>query len=118
MVPYRAYLALKTVDNDVATWVPSVSDILAEDWYIEGSADSYHEYYVRLRDFFTQLTRYGGGPDAVLFDVLETITDINDDMNHSRPLDESITRAKKELDLILEGDRAAREEVAKTLSFE
>jgi hypothetical protein len=32
LVPYRAYLALKTAQNDVATWVPSGSDILAEDW--------------------------------------------------------------------------------------
>lgn len=32
MVPYRAYLALKTADNDVATWAPSCSDVLAEDW--------------------------------------------------------------------------------------
>lgn len=34
MVPYRAYLALKTVDGDVATWAPSCSDVLAEDWGI------------------------------------------------------------------------------------
>lgn len=34
MVPYRAYLALKTVDDDVATWAPSASDALAEDWEI------------------------------------------------------------------------------------
>jgi Protein of unknown function (DUF2829) len=33
LVPYRAYLALKTAQEDVATWVPSVSDVLAEDWY-------------------------------------------------------------------------------------
>lgn len=32
LVPYRAYLALKTVDQDVATWAPSCSDVLAEDW--------------------------------------------------------------------------------------
>lgn len=32
MVPYRAYLALKTVQDDVATWVPSISDLLADDW--------------------------------------------------------------------------------------
>lgn len=32
MVPYRAYLALKTPDGDVATWAPSCSDALAEDW--------------------------------------------------------------------------------------
>lgn len=32
MVPYRAYLALKTAQGDVATWAPSGSDALAEDW--------------------------------------------------------------------------------------
>ena len=31
-VKYRAYLALKTAQGDVATWVPSISDCLAEDW--------------------------------------------------------------------------------------
>jgi hypothetical protein len=34
MIPYRAYFALKTVDEDVAVWVPSTSDILAEDWQV------------------------------------------------------------------------------------
>lgn len=34
MVPYRAYLALKTAQDDVAVWVPSVSDLLATDWYV------------------------------------------------------------------------------------
>jgi hypothetical protein len=34
MVPYRAYFALKTVDNDIATWVPSTSDILETDWQV------------------------------------------------------------------------------------
>ena len=33
-VAYRAYLALKTAQGDIATWVPSVSDCLAEDWFI------------------------------------------------------------------------------------
>lgn len=33
-VPYRAYIALKTAQNDVATWSPSTSDALAEDWVI------------------------------------------------------------------------------------
>jgi len=31
-VPYRAYLALKTAQEDIATWAPSTSDALAEDW--------------------------------------------------------------------------------------
>jgi hypothetical protein len=32
LVPYNAYLALKTVDERVSTWVPSVTDCLADDW--------------------------------------------------------------------------------------
>lgn len=34
LIPYRAYLALKTAQDDVATWAPSCSDVLAEDWVI------------------------------------------------------------------------------------
>ena len=34
MIPYRAYWALKTAQEDVATWSPSGSDSLAEDWLI------------------------------------------------------------------------------------
>ena len=33
-VAYRPYLALKTVQGDIATWQPSISDCLAEDWQI------------------------------------------------------------------------------------
>lgn len=34
LVPYRACLAMKTVRGDVVTWAPTVSDALAEDWYV------------------------------------------------------------------------------------
>lgn len=34
LVPYRQYWALKTAQQDVATWAPSGSDSLAEDWVI------------------------------------------------------------------------------------
>lgn len=34
LVPYRHYLALKTAQDDVATWSPSTSDALAEDWVL------------------------------------------------------------------------------------
>lgn len=34
MVPYAAYLAIKTVDGTVSTWAPSVGDCLAEDWVV------------------------------------------------------------------------------------
>jgi len=32
LVPYNAYLAIKNVDETISTWVPSVNDVLAEDW--------------------------------------------------------------------------------------
>lgn len=32
MVPYKAYMALKGIDGQVSTWVPSSTDCLAEDW--------------------------------------------------------------------------------------
>lgn len=34
MVPYNAYMAIKTVNDTVSTWVPSVNDCLADDWHI------------------------------------------------------------------------------------
>lgn len=34
LVPYNAYLALKGVDGRVSTWVPSSTDVLAEDWIV------------------------------------------------------------------------------------
>ena len=34
MVPYRAYIAMKTVTNEVVPWVASQSDILENDWII------------------------------------------------------------------------------------
>ena len=34
MVPYREYIALKTVDNQVVPWLASQTDVLAEDWQI------------------------------------------------------------------------------------
>ena len=34
LVPYRHYIALKTAQNDIATWSPSTSDALADDWEI------------------------------------------------------------------------------------
>lgn len=34
LVPYRAYIAMKTVDNDVVPWLASQTDVLADDWQI------------------------------------------------------------------------------------
>lgn len=33
MVKYNSYFAIKNVNGTVSTWVPSVNDCLAEDWY-------------------------------------------------------------------------------------
>jgi hypothetical protein len=38
LVPYRAYMALKTAQNDIAMWTPSGSDALAEDWFVLGAS--------------------------------------------------------------------------------
>ena len=34
LVPHNAYMAIKNVNNTVSTWVPSVNDVLSEDWQI------------------------------------------------------------------------------------
>jgi len=34
LVPYRSYIAMKTVDNDVVVWTASQTDVLAEDWLL------------------------------------------------------------------------------------
>ena len=34
VMKFRPYMQLKTAQNDCAMWVPSCSDILAEDWVI------------------------------------------------------------------------------------
>lgn len=32
-VPYRDYIAIKTVDGSVVPWVATQTDLLAKDWY-------------------------------------------------------------------------------------
>ena len=34
MVPYTAYIAMKTVRNEITPWAPAQSDVLEEDWII------------------------------------------------------------------------------------
>lgn len=34
LVPYRPYIAMKTVDENVVPWVASQTDLLEEDWFI------------------------------------------------------------------------------------
>lgn len=34
MVPYQAYVAMKTADNTIVPWLCSQSDFLAEDWVV------------------------------------------------------------------------------------
>ena len=34
MVPYQAYLAMKTAQDTVVPWLASQTDLLAKDWYI------------------------------------------------------------------------------------
>jgi hypothetical protein len=34
MVPYAAYMAIKNMNETVSTWVPSVNDVLGDDWQV------------------------------------------------------------------------------------
>lgn len=34
MVPYRAYIAMKTAQGDVVPWLASQSDVLEDDWMV------------------------------------------------------------------------------------
>ena len=34
LVPYNEYLAIKNVDDTVSTWVASINDMMAQDWYV------------------------------------------------------------------------------------
>ncbi len=34
LVPYNPYLAIKNVDGTVSTWVASINDQLATDWFV------------------------------------------------------------------------------------
>ena len=34
MIPYGAYIAMKTAQNNVVPWLASQTDVLAEDWYV------------------------------------------------------------------------------------
>jgi len=34
MVPYGAYIAMKTAQNNVVPWLASQTDVLAEDWQV------------------------------------------------------------------------------------
>jgi hypothetical protein len=36
LVPYSAYLAMKTAQDNVVPWLASQTDILAEDWVVVG----------------------------------------------------------------------------------
>jgi len=39
MVPYCAYIAMKTAQNNVVPWLASQTDVLADDWHVvEGDA--------------------------------------------------------------------------------
>lgn len=48
-VPYRAYWALKTAQNDIAMWAPSGSDSLAEDWEVSFTLSVHVEVFDKIQ---------------------------------------------------------------------
>jgi len=51
-VPYRDYLAMKTVQNDVVPWIASQSDLLCDDW-----EEYFNEYQNKLKQIKTQIDK-------------------------------------------------------------
>ena len=41
MVPYGAYIAMKTAQNNVVPWLASQTDVLSEDWIVIQPAKGY-----------------------------------------------------------------------------
>lgn len=41
MVPYCAYIAMKTAQNNVVPWLASQTDMLAEDWQTVGAEEDF-----------------------------------------------------------------------------
>jgi hypothetical protein len=48
LVPYRAYIAMKTAQGDVVPWVASQSDILAEDWVIANNGLAIGDHVISI----------------------------------------------------------------------
>lgn len=52
-VKYNPYMAIKNVNGTVSTWVPSVNDCLAEDWYgieVNDLGKEIPDYILRMKE--------------------------------------------------------------------
>lgn len=54
----------------------------------------------RIECAVEQLVRYGGQPDARVLMLLDLLTDLNDDLWHSRNLSSVLTKVRDQLDQI------------------
>ena len=66
MVPYNAYLAIKTTADTVSTWAPSVNDALADDWVIVEGRPKYLPHQQRVVDEKAELDERLGKLHAFL----------------------------------------------------
>ncbi len=57
-VPYRDYIAMKTVDNEIVPWVASQSDVLVEDWVVVGGRDKKLSSLGRTMNEILELIEY------------------------------------------------------------
>lgn len=66
MVPYNPYFAIKNVNNTISTWVPSVNDCLADDWYVlESKNNTYITKTVKV-----QARKWTGTLDVEMYNFL------------------------------------------------
>lgn len=57
-VKYNPYMAIKNVNGTISTWVPSVNDCLAEDWYgieVNDLGEHIPDYILRMKEELKEL---------------------------------------------------------------
>ena len=93
-VPYGAYIAMKTAQDNVVPWLASQTDMLADDWYIvESAADKGTAEAERnkILDFCIQVTKI---TDAEVQEVREIA---QSQMEYHNPLRMATTARQNEL---------------------
>lgn len=52
---HNSYMAIKNVNGAISTWVPSVNDCLAEDWYVVETETEKPDYICRMENEIKEL---------------------------------------------------------------
>lgn len=80
-VKHNPYMAIKNVNGAISTWVPSVNDCLAEDWYIIENESQKPDYVYRmeseLRELKDKIQKLDAFLDKTLENNMENVDRVN-----------------------------------------